>query len=154
MGNETKILKKNVRRRKRTKEEISIQVLVKKFGELNDFLPCISDPIDGISMSYLSSVYSETSDLIKDVTMFMVREKYCGVRNTIDNSILKAQDIIGLLREFKDLNTSRKTLGFIDEVSQNKASSLLQLLKVKMNELSQINVMIGESINKSIEKDS
>lgn len=145
MKNEKRVLRKSVRSRRkkeRTKEEISIISLVEKISELSDVLPCINDPIDKTSMKYLSSLYTETIDLIKNITVYIVKEGYCGMHENIDESVIKTQEIIGLLREFQALNTSRKAQGFIDEVSKEKASSLLLSLKEKMDELLALRTII------------
>ena len=140
MKNEEKIFKKSVRRRRRrrrkeTKERISIQSLVEKITELNEILPEINHPIDKTSMKYLSNLYSEAVILIENITMYMVRNGYCGIRDSIDDTVYKTQELVGILKEFKSLNTSRKARGFINEDDEGKASSLLQSLKEKMSEL-------------------
>ena len=137
MENEEKLFKKNVRRRRRrkTKEKISIQSLVEKITELNEILPLISDPIDKNSMKYLSNLYSEAVVLIENITIYMVQNGFCGIHDSIDDTVYKTQELIGILKEFKGLNTSRKDRGFIDESDEAKASIFLQSLKVKMGEL-------------------
>ena len=140
MGNEEKIFKKNVRRRRRRrrkqkKERVSIQSLVEKITELNEILPIINDPIDKTSMKYLSNLYSESIVLIENITIYMVRNGYCGIRDYIDDSVFKTQELIGILKEFNNLNISRKANGFIDKTDEAKASTLLQSLKGKMGEL-------------------
>ena len=136
MENEKEILKKSVRRRRRkTKEKISIQSLVEKITELNEILPLISDPIDKNSMKYLSNLYSEAVVLIENITIYMVQNGFCGIHDSIDDTVYKTQELIGILKEFKGLNTSRKARGFIDESDEAKASIFLQSLKVKMGEL-------------------
>jgi len=139
MKNEENLFKKEVKRRKgkreRTKNEDSVLAFVEKITELNEILPYIADPIDKISMKYLSSLYSETIDLIKDITVFMVRERYCGIHKNIDDAIFKSQELTGILKEFKRLDIFRKSHGFIDEASQAKSSLLLKSLKCKMSEL-------------------
>lgn len=134
MENEEKLFKKNVRRRRKTKEKISIQSLVEKITELNEILPLISDPIDKNSMKYLSNLYSEAVVLIENITIYMVQNGFCGIHDSIDDTVYKTQELIGILKEFKGLNTSRKARGFIDESDEAKASIFLQSLKVKMSE--------------------
>ena len=91
--NEEKIFKKSVRRRRRkeTKERISIQSLVEKITELNEILPEINHPIDKDSMKYLSSLYSEAVILIENITMYMVQNGYCGIHDSIDDTVYKTQ---------------------------------------------------------------
>jgi hypothetical protein len=139
MENEVKIFKKSVRRRRRkeplTKERSSIKSLVIKFTELNEILPEINSPIDKSSMKYLSNLYSESSDLIKNITLYMVNNKYCGMHEFLDITVIKVQELIGILKEFESLNTSRKAHGFINKADEAKASLLLESLKGKMDEL-------------------
>ena len=137
MENEVKILKKSVRRRKEplTKERSSTKSLVIKFTELNDILPDISSSIDKNSMKYLSNLYSESSDLIKNITLYMANKKYRGMHEFLDITVIKVQELIGILKEFESLNTSRKAHGFINKADEAKASLLLESLKGKMDEL-------------------
>jgi hypothetical protein len=86
-------------------------------------------------MKYLSDLYSETIILIENITVYMVKKNYCGIHETIDNIVIKTQDLIGILKEFKDLDTTREFYGFIDKNSQIKASSLLLSLRGKLDEL-------------------
>jgi hypothetical protein len=57
------------------------------------------------------------------------------MHDSIDDTVYKTQELVGILKEFKALNTSRKARGFINEDDRAKSSSLLQSLKVKMGEL-------------------
>lgn len=137
MKNKEKISKQDLRKKKKTKEEKSIQTLVKKLTELSKYLSRTSNPtID--SIEYLSNLYSEIKDLIKDTTIFMVNKKYCGINDKIDNSVMKSQDLLKILREFNDLDSSLESFEFNDEL-KNKASTNLQSLKSKMNELLELN---------------
>lgn len=136
MKNEEKIFKKNLRRKIRktlTEEKNSIKALVKKITELNEILPEIN-ATDKTSMKYLSSLYSEAVILIKNITVYMVRNRYCGMHDSIDNTILKIQELVGILKEFESLDTSGETRDFY-ETNESKASILLQSLKRKMGEL-------------------
>jgi hypothetical protein len=136
MENEVKIFKKSVRRKgPLTKERISIKALVIKFTELNDILPDISSSIDKNSMKYLSNLYSESSDLIKNITLYMANKKYRGMHEFLDITVIKVQELIDILKEFESLNTSRKAHGFINKADEAKASLLLESLKGKMDEL-------------------
>jgi len=136
MENEVKIFKKSVRRKEPlTKERISIKSLVIKFTELNDILPDISSPIDKNSMKYLSNLYSESSDLIKNITLYMANKKYRGMHEFLDITVIKVQELIDILKKFESLNTSRKAHGFINKADEAKASLLLESLKGKMDEL-------------------
>ena len=136
MENEVKIFKKSVRRKEPlTKERISIKSLVIKFTELNDILPDINSPIDKNSMKYLSNLYSESSDLIKNITLYMANKKYRGMHEFLDITVIKVQELIDILKEFESLNTSRKAHGFINKADEAKASLLLESLKGKMDEL-------------------
>lgn len=136
MENEVKIFKKSVRRKgPLTKERISIKSLVIKFTELNDILPDISSSIDKNSMKYLSNLYSESSDLIKNITLYMANKKYRGMHEFLDITVIKVQELIDILKEFESLNTSRKAHGFINKADEAKASLLLESLKGKMDEL-------------------
>lgn len=102
---------------------------------MNEILPLISDPNDKNSMKYLSNLYSEAVVLIENITIYMVQNGFCGIRDSIDDTVYKTQELIGILKEFKGLNTSRKARGFIDKSDEAKASIFLQSLKVKMGEL-------------------
>lgn len=136
MENKVKIFKKSVRRKEPlTKERISIKSLVEKITELNEILPDINSPIEKTSMKYLSNLYSESSDLIKNITLYMVNNKYCGMHEFLDITVIKVQELIGILKEFESLNTSRKAHGFINKADEAKASLLLESLKGKMDEL-------------------
>lgn len=137
MENKEKKPKKSVRKKRivRVKGKTSIRTLTKKIAELNKILSCISIPISKTSVKYLSDLYPKTLKLVMDITAYMVQEKYCGMHNTIDNSIIKAQELVGILKEFKTLNESNDNLKLFDDDFQAKSSSLLQALKVKMGEL-------------------
>lgn len=137
MENKEKKPKKSVRKKRivRVKGKTSIRTLTKKIAELNKILSCISIPISKTSVKYLSDLYPKTLKLVMDITAYMVQEKYCGMHNTIDNSIIKAQELVGILKEFKTLNESNDNLKLLDDDFQAKSSSLLQALKVKMGEL-------------------
>jgi hypothetical protein len=135
MKNKEKVNGKRAKkRRKVVKNRTSIKTLVKKITELNEFLPSINDPIDKTSMKYLASLYSEAIILVRNITAYMVQNGYCGMHDSIDDTVLKTQELVGILKEFEKLDTSEGFYDF-DEISQNKASSLLKSLKVKMGEL-------------------
>lgn len=138
---EENLFKRKVKKRKRTKTENSVLSLVEKITELNEILPYIADPIDKNSMKYLSTLHSETAELIKGITWFVVFKKYCGIRENFDNCVIKVQELIGVLKEFKRLDTSRKKMGLIDEASKAEASLYLQSLKSKMKELMSITIV-------------
>lgn len=137
MENDENLFRKEGRneKRERSKNENSVLAFVERITELNEILPYIGDPIDKNSMKYLSTLYSEAIELIKDITIFVVNKRYCGMRKNIDDAIFKSQELICILKEFKRLDISRKSHGFIDEVSQTEASLLLRSLKCKMSEL-------------------
>ena len=137
MKNKEKNSKRDVRKRKKTKEEKSIQTLVKKLTELNKYLSRISNPTRD-SIEYLSNLYLETKNLIEDTTIFMVNKKYCGINDKIDKSIIRSQNLLKILKEFNDLESSLESLEFNNEI-KNKASTSLRSLKSKMNELLELN---------------
>ena len=137
MENKRKKTKRSVRKRKniRAKGRISIRTLTEKITELNEILPYLSIPIKKKSIEYLSDLYSETLELVMNITAYMVQERYCGMHDTIDNSMLKVQELVGILKEFKTLNESKDDLEPLDDDFQTKVAPLLQNLNVKMNEL-------------------
>ena len=137
MENKRKKTKRSVRKRKniRTKGRISIRTLTEKITELNEILPYLSIPIKKKSIEYLSDLYSETLELVMNITAYMVQERYCGMHDTIDNSVLKVQELVGILKEFNALNKDEHNLETLDDNSQTKISSLLHALNLKMNEL-------------------
>ena len=137
MENKRKKTKTSVRKRKniRTKGRISIRTLTEKITELNEILPYLSIPINKKSVEYLSDLYSETLELVMNITAYMVQEKYCGMHDSIDNSVLKVQELVGILKEFNALNKDEHNLETLDDNSQTKISSLLHALNLKMSEL-------------------
>ena len=137
MENKRKKTKRSVRKRKniRAKGRISIRTLTEKITELNEILPYLSIPIKKKSIEYLSDLYSETLELVMNITAYMVQERYCGMHDYIDNSVLKVQELVGILKEFNTLNEEKHDFEASDDDIQAKASSLLQSLKVKMGEL-------------------
>ena len=137
MKNKEKISKRDVKKKKKTKEEKSIQTLIKKLTELSKYLSRTSNPTKD-SIEYLSNLYLETKDLIEDTTIFMVNKKYCGINKKIDDSVIRSQNLLKILKEFNDLDSSLESFEFNDEL-KNKASTNLQSLKSKMNELLELN---------------
>ena len=137
MENKRKKTKRSVRKRKniRAKGRISIRTLTEKITELNEILPYLSIPIKKKSIEYLSDLYSETLELVMNITAYMVQERYCGMHDTIDNSVLKVQELVGILKEFNALNKDEHNLETLDDNSQTKISSLLHALNLKMSEL-------------------
>ena len=135
MGNKENFISKGTKkRRKAIKNKISIKTLVKRITELNEILPSINDPIDKTSIRYLASLYSEAIILVRNITAYMVQNEYCGIHDSIDDTVYKTQELVGILKKFESLDTSEESHDF-DELSQDKASSLLKSLKLKMGEL-------------------
>jgi hypothetical protein len=137
MENKRKKTKRSVRKKKniRAKGKISIRTLTEKIAELNEILPYLSVPLKKKSLEYLSDLYSETFELVMNVTAYMVQKRYCGMHDTIDNSVLKVQGLVGILKEFNTLNEEKYDFKALDDNLKAKISSLLHALNLKMSEL-------------------